>query len=119
MFDVYKVLTINDWKNALNSGYIETILDKEDGYVHLSTSKQLALTLNLYFEQEDSLILLQINKEKLETPLVYEAAGGNRAGEFPHLYDKLSTEAVSKKWDITRSGFRIPDEILHQIEKGN
>ena len=65
MFDVYKVLTINEWKNALNSGYIETILDKEDGFVHLSTSKQLALTLNLYFEQEDSLIFLQINKEKL------------------------------------------------------
>ena len=118
MFDVYKVLTVNEWKNALNSGYIETILDKEDGFVHLSTSKQLALTLNLYFEQEDSLILLEINKEKLETSLVYEVADGNRAGEFPHLYDKLSTEVVSKKWDIARSGFRIPDEILHQIEKG-
>ena len=46
MFDVYKVLTINEWKNALNLGYIETILDKEDGFVHLSTSKQLVLTLN-------------------------------------------------------------------------
>ena len=30
MFDLYKVLTVNEWKNALNSGYIETILDGQD-----------------------------------------------------------------------------------------
>ena len=42
---IYKVLTEEEWHAASTSGQITTSLDEEDGFVHFSTSKQLALTL--------------------------------------------------------------------------
>mgnify|MGYP001366646985 FL=1 len=47
--DVYKILTLEQWENASKTGFIVTELDKKDGFIHLSTSSQLALTLSLFF----------------------------------------------------------------------
>ena len=80
MNDLYKVLTISEWENANENGFIETSLDIEDGFVHLSSSKQLALTLSLYFESESKLILLQIDGSEFGSSLVHEEIEGQRQG---------------------------------------
>jgi uncharacterized protein (DUF952 family) len=116
MFDLYKVLTISEWDESVKSGLIETSLDNKDGFIHFSSSTQLALTLDLYFKADDKVILLQIDKEKLDSPLVYEEADGNRIGKFPHLYDKLSVQSISKKWELHRNAFELPIEVLKYIE---
>tara|TARA_Y100000748_G_scaffold294698_1_gene285637 strand:- start:185 stop:544 length:360 start_codon:yes stop_codon:yes gene_type:complete len=116
MSDVYKVLTISEWDESLKSGLIETSLDEKDGFIHFSSSSQLALTLNLYFKSDTKVMLLQIDEEKLNSPLVYEEAGGDRIGKFPHLYDKLSVQSISKKWELNRNAFELPNEILKYIE---
>ena len=41
---IYKVLTLDEWGQAQTSGLISTELDKEDGFVHLSTATQLNAT---------------------------------------------------------------------------
>ena len=119
MSDLYKVLTISEWENANENGFIETFLDIEDGFVHLSSSKQLALTLSLYFESESKLILLQIDGSEFGSSLVHEEIEGHRQGKFAHLYNKLSIDQISKKWIIERNSFDIPVEILQQIEMSN
>ena len=119
MSDLYKVLTISEWENANENGFIETSLDIEDGFVHLSSSKQLALTLSLYFESESKLILLQIDDSEFGSSLVHEEIEGQRQGRFAHLYNKLSIDQISKKWIIERNSFDIPAEILQQIEMSN
>ena len=50
MNSIYKVLTEEEWEHAISLGYVVTKLDNDDGFIHLSTSKQLALTLHLYFK---------------------------------------------------------------------
>ena len=70
MCDLYKVLTINEWNESFKSGHIETSLDNKDGFIHLSSSTQLALTLDLYFKSDNKVILLQIDKNKLNSPLI-------------------------------------------------
>ena len=119
MSDLYKVLTISEWENANENGFIETFLDIEDGFVHLSSSKQLALTLSLYFESESRLILLQIDDSEFGSSLVHEEIEGHRQGKFAHLYNKLSIDQISKKLVIERNSFDIPNEILQQIEMSN
>ena len=119
MSDLYKVLTISEWENANENGFIETFLDIEDGFVHLSSSNQLALTLSLYFESESRLILLQIDDSEFGSSLVHEEIEGHRQGKFAHLYNKLSINQISKKWIIERNSFDIPVEILQQIEMSN
>ena len=98
MSDLYKVLTISEWENANENGFIETSLDIEDGFVHLSSSKQLALTLSLYFESESKLILLQIDGSEFGSSLVHEEIEGQRQGRFAHLYNKANLSGLLDKY---------------------
>ena len=118
MNDIYKILTEDEWNQASKIGYVETALDKEDGFIHFSTSKQLPLTLELYFKDSKKLILLQVDEEKIKDKIIYERSNSNdRAGKFPHLYDKFNIDAVLNKWNITREAFSLPKEILIEAEK--
>ncbi|MDA8683998.1 DUF952 domain-containing protein, partial [Gammaproteobacteria bacterium] len=37
---IYKVLTLDEWQLAKELGKIVTDIDQEDGFIHLSTSRQ-------------------------------------------------------------------------------
>ena len=118
MNDIYKILTEDEWNQASKIGYVETALDKEDGFIHFSTSKQLPLTLKLYFKDSKKLILLQVDEEKIKDKIIYERSNSNdRVGKFPHLYDKFNINAVLNKWNITREAFSLPKEVLIEAEK--
>ena len=118
MNDIYKILTEDEWDQASKVGYVETALDKEDGFIHFSTSKQLPLTLKLYFKDSKKLILLQVDEEKIQDKIIYEESNSNdRVGKFPHLYDKFNINAVLNKWNITREAFSLPKEVLIEAEK--
>ena len=118
MSDIYKVLTEEEWYAATTSGQITTSLDEEDGFVHFSTSKQLALTLHLYFKDQKKVVLLQINKENIKDNLVFEKANSERrTGTFPHLYGKLTTQDVINTWRLDRCGFELPKQVLVESEK--
>ena len=115
---VYKVLTQDEWEIASMDGYIFTALDDIDGFVHLSLAKQLALTIRSYFDQYETLVLLQIETDKLCDKLVYEESGSNeRDGKFPHLYGKLTMEDICKKWVLKRNAFELPINVLKESEK--
>ena len=118
MNDIYKILTEDEWDQASKVGYVETALDKEDGFIHFSTSKQLPLTLELYFKDSKKLILLQVDEEKIKDKIIYERSNSNgRVGKFPHLYNKFNIDAVLNKWNITREAFSLPKEVLIEAEK--
>ena len=115
---VYKVLTQDEWERACMDGYINTALDDIDGFVHFSLAKQLALTIRSYFDQYETLVLLQIETDKLCDKLVYEESGLNeRDGKFPHLYGKLTMEDIYKKWVLKRNAFELPINVLKESEK--
>ena len=115
---VYKVLTQGEWEKACMDGYINTVLDEIDGFVHFSLAKQLALTIRSYFDQYETLVLLKIETDKLCDKLVYEESGSNdRDGKFPHLYGKLTMEDICKKWVLKRNAFELPINVLKESEK--
>jgi len=117
--DVYKILTLEQWENASKTDSIVTELDKKDGFIHLSTSSQLALTLSLFFAEHDKLVLLQLNQEEIKDSLIFEdpIPKGERSGSFPHLYTDLSVTQVSRVWHLERGAFILPKEILLQSER--
>lgn len=115
---IYKVLTEEEWKNANSFGFIETELDKEDGFIHLSTSKQLALTLHLYFKKSKRVILLEINHDFLKEKIIFEEVKlTRRVGKFPHLYGKLHIHNIKKNWKLNRNSFELPEKVLEELEK--
>ena len=95
---IYKVLTLNEWDKAQALGVIITELDIKDGFIHLSTAAQLNATLSLYFAQEESVVLLQVDHSQTHDRIKFEAPipTGNRSGSFPHYYGDLNVDAVSR-----------------------
>ena len=120
MNNVYKILREYEWEKAKESGQIITALDKQDGFIHLSTASQLAVTLAFFFKESDSRQLLQLNLDKIdETQLIYESPlpnEGKRKSPFPHLYSQLMTDQVLNSWVIERGAFDLPEEVILQAE---
>ena len=121
MNNVYKILREYEWEEAKESGQITTALDKQDGFIHLSTASQLAVTLAFFFKESDSLQLLQLNLDEIDgTKLIYEFPEpneGKRMRAFPHLYTQLMTKQIFQSWNIKRGSFSLPEEVLLQAEK--
>ena len=117
--NVYKILTEDEWRKGKASSKILTKLDLKDGFVHLSKASQLNATLSLYFENEQRVVLLEINLSKIKNNLKYEVSNNpdNRNGKFPHFYGILDTSMISKIWQLERSAFCLPQEVLLQAEQ--
>ena len=115
---IYKVLTLNEWKLAKETGVIITNVDKNDGFVHLSTARQLNATLSMYFQDSSKVMLLEVSHNKVKKILKYEPTNSDssRKGFFYHLYGELLIEYISKFWLLERGAFNIPDKILIQAE---
>ena len=118
--NIYKILREFEWQEAQESGQIITDLDRQDGFIHLSTAFQLAATLAFFFKDSDSLQLLQLDLEKIDDKkLIYESPHSNerkRKSAFPHLYSQLMTNQISESWTIERASFSLPEEVLLQAE---
>jgi len=116
--NVYKILSIREWNDAQKIGYINTDLDKKDGFIHFSNANQLAASLELYFSDHEEVILLLPCMRKIESNLKYEPTDGDskRKGFFAHLYGDLKIEDIEKSWQIKRGAFQLPKSILLEAE---
>ena len=116
--NVYKILTQQEWLISKKNGYITTDLDIKDGFIHLSSAKQLAATLYYFFEKDESLILIQFNSNDLGSNLVFEEPypKEKRKGLFPHFYSQLNIERISNFWEIQRGAFVLPEEVILEQE---
>ena len=120
MSKIYKILTHTEWEAANKLGHVKTELDDRDGFIHCSTAKQLALTLHLYFKEEKSVVLCEIDECDLNRSEYFfeKTLSNNRSEqEFPHIYGKLSIEQISKTWKLEKEAFQIPEDILLELEK--
>ena len=116
--NVYKILSIKEWNKAKKLGYINTDIDKKDGFIHFSNANQLAASLELYFFDHEEVMLLMPNMKIIEADLKYELtdAGSMRKGFFAHLYGDLMIEDIEKSWQIKRGAFKLPQPILLEAE---
>ena len=118
--NIYKVLRGDEWQEASQTGQIITDLDRGDGFIHLSTASQLALTLFSFFQNLDSVMLLQLDLEKIDTSKLHFEEPypnkGERKRSFPHLYSQLNTDQISNIWVLERTAFNLPEEVLFQSE---
>ena len=118
--NIYKILRISEWEDASQTGSILSEVDTQDGFIHLSTAVQLAATLSFFFKDSETVLLLQLDMDKIEmNKLIFEEPypnDGLRKGSFPHLYCELTTDQISKIWTIERGAFSLPQEVILQAE---
>lgn len=102
---VYKLLTEEEWQAAETAGHAASALDRADGYVHLSTGKQLAETARRHFSGRGRIRLLAFDSGAL-APLRWEPSRGGDL--FPHLYGPLEIGKAQASWWLEPGADGVP-----------
>jgi uncharacterized protein (DUF952 family) len=87
-----------DWSAALNAGAYSADSLATEGFIHCSTTEQVARTANKFYAGQSDLVLLHIDTDRLAAELRWEAADGDM---FPHIYGPLNLDAVQAITDFT------------------
>jgi uncharacterized protein (DUF952 family) len=89
----FKVFTAEQWAQFEASGTFHGApVDIADGYIHLSTSDQLAETIAKHFAGQSELMVAEIDLEPYGDNIRWEVSRG--AALFPHLYGTLAISTV-------------------------
>jgi uncharacterized protein (DUF952 family) len=68
----------------------------DEGFIHASYENQVERVVNSFYADLDELVLLEIDRERLDVEVVDESPTGDPADEhFPHLFGPLSVAAVA------------------------
>lgn len=82
-----------DWQKALEEGaYLADTL-AEQGFIHCCLDSQLEGVLREWFAGATDLVLLEIESDRLASPLKFESAPDGQE-KFPHVYGPINLEAV-------------------------
>ncbi len=89
----YKVLTADEMAALERDGVFKgSLVDLEDGYIHLSTADQLTATVDKHFGGQTGLHVLAVDLAACGEAVKWEPARGSAL--FPHLYAPLALETV-------------------------
>ena len=96
---VYKVCSKDEWDQAiLNQFYSGSDVDNKDGFIHLSTKKQLHETVTKHFRGKKNLIIICFSTKKIQDKLKWEVS---RNGDlFPHYYGNLETKCAENTYNL-------------------
>nr|WP_245895004.1 DUF952 domain-containing protein [Nostoc cycadae] len=82
------------WEQAKdNDIYIAESLVNE-GFIHCSKVAQIIPVANRFFYNQQKLVILLIDSQKVEAEIRYEA--GETGEIFPHIYGSLNIDAVTQ-----------------------
>jgi uncharacterized protein (DUF952 family) len=88
---VYKVAAVHAWRVAEAAGaFAGSALDRRDGFIHLSTARQVRETAARHFAGATDLLLIAVAADGLDVR--WEPSRGGDL--FPHLYGELPMSSV-------------------------
>lgn len=90
---IYHITTPEDWAKFQDEDYYETESLKTEGFIHNSTQEQARVVANRFFVGNEKIVLIKIEKFKLEAVLKYELAKSENQ-YFPHIYGRLNKSAI-------------------------
>ena len=102
----FKIISTQDWTAVETARrYGGSTVDRADGYIHMSTTAQLAETARKHYAGKLDLMLLSVDLTCLGCALVWEPSRGGDL--FPHLYDDLPLSAVTdaRPFTVSDDGF--------------
>jgi uncharacterized protein (DUF952 family) len=90
---IYKILPRGEWAAAEAAGGFDgSAVDRQDGFIHISTAAQAQETARRWFAGQPDLVVLEVEGDDLGADLKWEPSRGGDL--FPHLYAPLSAGAV-------------------------
>ncbi len=94
MATIYKICTRAQWREAKREGVFRGApIDVADGFIHFSTTDQVAETAAKHFAGQPDLLLVAVDDAGFGGKLRYEVSRGGAL--FPHLYAELPVASVA------------------------
>jgi len=126
---IFHLATAADWEAARISGryttstYGRTLA--EEGFIHASRADQWqGVRRRFYADVTEPLVLLVLDTDRLDAPVVEEEAVPGSGETFPHVYGAIGPDAVVQVIPLDRDGSAaVPEasfsrlflgEVLHQ-----
>lgn len=106
----------SQWDEAKTKGVYHCESLKVEGFIHCSTPAQVLPVANAFFTNQQGLVLLCIDSDRLQSELRYEPVEGM---DFPHLYGTLNVDAVVEVLEFSPNAggqFELPSGLAKQIE---
>lgn len=89
----YKVLTADQMATLeRDATFAGAPIDLADGYIHLSTARQLTETVDKHFAGQDTLYVAAVDLGAYADRVCWEESRGGQL--FPHLYELLLLETL-------------------------
>jgi uncharacterized protein (DUF952 family) len=114
---IFKICRAAEWAEVAREGAFRgSAVDLRDGYIHFSTSAQVAETAARHFAGQIDLVLVAVDAAALGDSLKWEPSRGGAL--FPHLYGELPATAALwvKPLPLDNTGLHVfPAEIDDKI----
>jgi uncharacterized protein (DUF952 family) len=96
---IFHIATVADWTAAQASGAYTTstrgVRLEEEGFIHASRADQWeGVRAAFYADVAEPLVLLEVDTDLLDVPVVEEAPGPATTETFPHVYGAIAPAAV-------------------------
>jgi glutathione S-transferase len=96
---IFHIATTSDWQAAQGSGAYTTstrgVTLEEEGYIHASRLDQWERVRAAYYaDVTEPLVLLEIDTDLLDVPVVEEVPAPGMTETFPHVYGAIAPAAV-------------------------
>ena len=96
---IFHIATLADWERAERDGAYTTstrgVSLAEQGYIHASRAEQWrGVRAAFYADVTEPLVLLEIDTDLLDVPVVEEAPSPGSTETFPHVYGAIAPSAV-------------------------
>ena len=91
---IYHIVLPEVWEKFKNEKFYKAESLQTEGFIHCSFAEQIETVLNRYYKNTERVLLLEIETEKLTSPLINEPSTGGEI--YPHIYGKINKEAVDK-----------------------
>ena len=113
---VYKIFLKGDYQSLNKYGVsMGSDLDQKDGFIHLSTARQIEKTLPTHFASVSGVYLLGL-KTKLLKELKWETSRDKEL--FPHLYGKIYSKYICSQLFLSKinNKFHVPKNLSRTHE---
>ena len=96
---IFHIATLADWTDAQASGAYTTstvgVTLEEEGFLHASRADQWeGVRARYYADVDEPLVLLEIDTDLLDVPVVEEVPAPGMTETFPHVYGAIAPSAV-------------------------
>ena len=107
---LFHILRRSEWAQARRTGEYRPPSLQAEGFIHLSTARQLPATADRCFAGVPALLVLRVSRDSLRAELRFDPVDGDA---FPHLYGPLNLGAVIALAALpvpASGGFQLPGE---------